>query len=92
MIVLVILTAVKIRSITYGLYSVVLAAVSLCVTWPNDSRPEVDMPRRALIIFPMFILLALITDKPRVFRYVVMASSGLFLVLSALFINWIFVS
>ncbi len=92
MIVLVILTAVKIRSITYGLYSVVLAAVSLCVTWPNDSRPEVDMPRRALIIFPMFILLALITDKPRVFRYVVMASSGLFLVLSALFINWVFVS
>jgi hypothetical protein len=92
MITLVILTAIKIRSITYGLYSVVLAVVSLCVTWPYDFRPEVDMPRRALIIFPMFILLAIVTEKPRVFRYVVMASSGLFLVLSALFINWIFVS
>ncbi len=92
MIGLVILTAYKIRSITYGLYSIVLALISLSVTWPYELRPEVDMPRRALIIFPMFICLALITEKTKTFRYVAITSFVLFLCLSALFINWVFVS
>ncbi len=92
MIVLVTLTVLKMRSGTYGLYMIILAVVSLCVTWPNTLRPEADMPRRMLIIFPLFIYLALITENRRVFRLVAYTSAALFLSLSGLFVNWIFIS
>jgi 4-amino-4-deoxy-L-arabinose transferase-like glycosyltransferase len=82
----------KIRSTTYSLYSCMLAVVTLGVTWPNVYRPEADIPRRMLIIFPIFIYLALVTPNRRVFRYLVYTSSALFLVLSGLFVNWIFIS
>ncbi len=50
------------------------------------------MPRRMLIIFPIFIYLALVTENRRVFRYVAYTSAALFLALSGLFVNWVFVS
>jgi hypothetical protein len=82
----------KIRSIMYSLYSVALLLVSLSVTWPDTARPEADIPRRLLIIFPIFIYLALVTAKPSHFRYLVYASSALFLAFTGLFVNWVFVS
>ena len=51
-----------------------------------------NSPRRLLIIFPIFILLALVTPSRRAYRVLVYTSSALFLVLSGLFANWIFVS
>ena len=91
---LVIGAAVKIRSTTFSLYSILLALVSLSVTYADtaDIRPEIDMPRRAFIIFPIFIYLALITAKPRTFRLLTMTSATLYLCLTGLFINWYFVS
>lgn len=88
-------TILKIRSVTYSLYAVLIAVVSLCVTQPetvSPFRPEIDMPRRVLIIFPMFIYMALVTSSRRAFFYVVTISSALFLALSGLFVNWFFVS
>jgi len=84
--------ALKIRSLTYTLYSFALALVSLSVTWPDEARPEADIPRRLLIIFPIFIYLALILDKPFKFRVVGYVSGALFLSMSALFSQWMFVS
>lgn len=92
MIGLVAIAAIKIRSGTYGLYMIALALISLCVTWPNEFRPEADMPRRMLIIFPIFIYLATITANRLVFRTVVYISAALFLSLSGLFVNWVFIS
>jgi hypothetical protein len=92
MIGLVVAAVLKMRSGTYGLYMLILAVISLCVTWPNELRPEADMPRRMLIIFPIFIYLALVTENRRVFRYVAYTSAALFLALSGLFVNWVFVS
>ncbi len=85
----------KIRSATYSLYAIILALVSLAVTQPESVspfRPEIDMPRRVLIIFPIFIYLALVTPGKRAFFYVATVSSVLYLVLSGLFVNWFFVS
>ncbi|HKP53092.1 MAG TPA: glycosyltransferase family 39 protein [Chloroflexia bacterium] len=94
MIGLVIGVALKIRSTTFSLHAVLLALVSLSVTFLDtiDTRPEIDMPRRVLIIFPIFIYLALAVNRPRAFRIVVYFSSILYLCLTGLFINWFFVS
>ena len=82
----------QIRSVTYSIYSVLIAVVSLAVTWPNIWRPEADMPRRMLIIFPVFIYLALVTGKRRIFMYTVAVSFLLGLALSCLFVNGFFIS
>ncbi|MDQ6693110.1 MAG: hypothetical protein M3014_01635, partial [Chloroflexota bacterium] len=69
--------------------------ISLCVTIPDTvapMRPETDMPRRTLIIFPIFIYMALMTQNRRLFAYISVASFVLFLCLSGLQINWFFVS
>lgn len=92
MIGLVVGAVLKMRSGTYGIYMLVLALISLCVTWPNELRPEADMPRRMLIIFPIFIYLALVTENRRVFRCIAYASCALFMSLSGLFVNWVFIS
>jgi 4-amino-4-deoxy-L-arabinose transferase-like glycosyltransferase len=92
MIALVALTVVKVRSMTYGLYSVMLTLISLCVTWPNVLRPEVNVPRRILIIFPIFVALSLVIPSNRLFRCVVYTCFAFFLVLSGLFVNWVFIS
>jgi hypothetical protein len=92
MIVLVVGSLVKIRSLTYSIYSVLISVVSLAVTWPNIWRPEADMPRRMLIIFPVFIYLALVTGKRRIFMYTVAVSFLLGLALSCLFVNGFFIS
>jgi hypothetical protein len=92
MIVLVVGSLVKIRSLTYSIYSVLISVVSLAVTWPNIWRPEADMPRRMLIIFPVFIYLALVTGKRRIFIYTVAVSFLLGLALSCLFVNGFFIS
>lgn len=85
----------KIRSVTYSLYAVLIAAISLAITQSagvSPFRPEEDMPRRLLIIFPIFIYMALVTQNKRVFQYVTVVSFVLFLALSGLFLNWFFVS
>ena len=94
MIALVIGAAVKIRSTTFSIYSILLALVSLSVTYADtiDIRPEIDMPRRTFIIFPIFIYLALVTAQPRTFRLLTMVSATLYLCLTGLFINWFFVA
>jgi hypothetical protein len=84
--------ALKIRSTTYTIYSFVIALVSLCVTWPDEFRPEADIPRRLLIIFPIFIYMAVVIQKPRTFRYFAYISGALFLSMAGLFTKWVFVS
>jgi hypothetical protein len=45
-----------------------------------------------LLIFPVFIVMALGLQERRRFRMAAYASGALFLALSGLFTNWIFVS
>jgi hypothetical protein len=93
MIGLVVGVALKIRNKPMVLFSLVMLVVNLSIyMWINEYRPEVNIPRRMLVIFPIFILMALGTSNKRVFRMVAYASFALFLCLSALWTNWVFVS
>jgi 4-amino-4-deoxy-L-arabinose transferase-like glycosyltransferase len=85
--------ALKIRSTPYLLYSLTIGIVNLgTYMWTYGYRPEVNMPRRMLLIFPIFIFLALALRKPRAYRMALYVASTVFLCLSGLFINWVFVS
>ena len=92
MIALTVGVVLKVRSTPYTIYSVILAILSLSVTWSDVTRPEVNMPRRLVIIFPIFLYLAIVTDSPRRFRWFFIVSLLSFMVLSGLFINWTFIS
>jgi hypothetical protein len=94
MIVLVALVALRARSISFSLYSVPIALVSLCVTYSDTRyfRPEIDMPRRILILFPIFIFLAVALPSSRAFRLFVYASVTGYLCLVGLFLDWFFVA
>jgi len=84
----------KSRSKSFSLYAVPIALISLCVTYSDTValRPEIDMPRRILIIFPIFVFVALALPSARAFRYFVYMSVVGYLFLTGLFINWFFVA
>lgn len=83
----------KIPSVPLRLYSAILLIANLSLTmYTYPMRPEINMPRRALIIFPIFIFLGIVVQKPRPFRYVAAISFLAFMLLSALFVSWVFVS
>jgi len=85
--------ALKVRNTPYLLYSLVIGLANLCIyMYTYLDRPEVNMPRRMLIIFPMFIFLALSLSNRRAYRMATYMSFALFLCLSGLFANWIFIS
>jgi hypothetical protein len=94
MIVLVSALVIRTRSKMFALYSVPIALISLCVTYGDTLhiRPEIDMPRRILILFPIFIYLALALPSTRAFRYFAFASILGYLFLTGLFIDWFFVA
>ena len=84
---------VKVRYAPYRLFMLALGVTNLSVyMYSYIFRPEVNSPRRLLIAFPLFIFLALITPSRRVYRLLAYTSAALFLVMSGLFANWIFVS
>lgn len=83
----------KVPSVPLRLYSVMLLIANLSLTmYTYPLRPEVNMPRRGLIIFPIFIFLGVTMQGSRPFRYVAAASLLAFLFLSSLFVLWVFVS
>jgi hypothetical protein len=93
MILLVAGVVLKVRSTPYTLFTLVLAIANLSdYMWTYPLRPEVNAPRRMLIIFPIFIYLALAIPDKRSFRFLLYVSFAFFLVLSGLFANWIFIS
>jgi hypothetical protein len=84
---------IKVRRTPYSLFALVLGVSNLSVyMYTYVFRPEVNSPRRLLLVFPIFIFLGLITESPRVYRSLLCISGALFLVMSALFANWIFIS
>jgi hypothetical protein len=92
MIALVVGVVVKLRSKSFAFYAVPIAIISLCVT-DGDTlllRPEIDMPRRVLIIFPIFIFLAVALPSDKAFRYFSYVSAIAYLLLTGLFVNWFF--
>lgn len=92
MIALVVGVMFKVKSAPLRLYSLVMLIANLGLTmYTYPLRPEINMPRRALVIFPIFIVLGIITEKARAFRYLAMASGLAFMLMSALFISWVFV-
>jgi hypothetical protein len=92
-IVLIVGVAIKVRRTPYTLFAIVLGLANLSVyMYTYVFRPEVNAPRRLDLIFPIFIFLALITESPRAYRILTYISVALFLVMSGLFANWIFIS
>lgn len=83
----------RVPSVSLRLYSAILLVANLSLTmYTYPMRPEINMPRRALLIFPIFIFLGIAMQKPRPFRYLAATSFLVFMLLSALFISWVFVS
>ncbi|MEO5951620.1 MAG: glycosyltransferase family 39 protein [Chloroflexia bacterium] len=83
----------KLRSIPYALFAIALALSNLSIyMYVYVNRPEVNSPRRLLIVFPIFIFLALITEKRKIYKPLAYASAGLYVVMAGLFTNWIFIS
>ncbi len=67
--------------IAYGLY--VLAAIALPLSYPVASQPLMSLPRFLLVLFPLFIWLALwLASRPRL-AFVVLAVSALAMVFFA---------
>ncbi len=92
-IVLVAGVAIKVRSVPHTLFSIALGLMNLSVTmYVYVDRPEVNSPRRLLLAFPIFILLALITPTQKRFKPLAYFSAGLYIVMAGLFANWIFIS
>lgn len=63
--------------------------VPLAMAFP--SRPLMSVPRFALTMFPVFWVLALLTERPGVRRAVVAASAGGLGLLTLLFVNWYYI-
>ncbi|MEA2573084.1 MAG: hypothetical protein QOH93_382 [Chloroflexia bacterium] len=83
----------KVKSVELRLYSLVLLIANLSLTmYTYIYRPEVNVPRRTLIIFPIFIFLGVALEKPRTFRLVAALSLVGCIFLSGLWVLWIFVS
>jgi Mannosyltransferase (PIG-V) len=57
----------------YGLFAAVSIAIPLSL--PSDRWPLLSMPRFALVIFPIFLALAVLGGKPRVHTAIVAVSS-----------------
>jgi hypothetical protein len=84
---------IKVRSVPYRLFTLALGVTNLSIyMYTYLYRPEVNSPRRLLIVFPIFIFLALITPSRRAYRLLAYTSGALFLILAGLFTNWIFIS
>ncbi|MDQ6693109.1 MAG: glycosyltransferase family 39 protein [Chloroflexota bacterium] len=92
LIVLVVGVVLRGRSWVFSIYAAVMAIANLSISmWVYYQRPEVNMPRRDLLVFPIFICMALVTRSERLFKYVVAVSFLMFLGMSALFVQWVFV-
>ena len=60
----------------YGLYAVLSLAIPL--SYPSSRWPLLSLPRFGLVIFPLFLALAVVGHRPRV-HTVIVASSAVFL-------------
>jgi 4-amino-4-deoxy-L-arabinose transferase-like glycosyltransferase len=84
---------IRVRSWPYVLFAVTVGLANLSVYVDGYiNRPEVNSPRRLLLIFPIFILLALVTHNRKLFKPLAYISAALYIVLAGLFTNWVFVS
>ena len=84
---------IKLRSMPYTLFSLLMALTSLSAfMYGYIYRPQGNSPRRLLLIFPIFILLALVTNKRGAYKAVAYTSAAMYLMMAALFANWIFIS
>jgi hypothetical protein len=82
----------KVRASPYFLYTLVLLLFSLAIGLPGLVRPDPNTPRRLIVIFPIFIFLGLVTMNRRVLVWLAAVFLVGFFVLSALFVQWVFVS
>lgn len=73
----------------YGLYMVVSLALPLIN--PSHERPLLSMPRFLLVLYPGFIYLGVIGRRQRWHRVVLYSFLPALMLLSWVFINWIFV-
>ncbi|HET6261186.1 MAG TPA: hypothetical protein VFG99_02970 [Chloroflexia bacterium] len=84
---------VKVKEVELRLYTLMLLAANLCLTmYTYIYRPEVNVPRRTLIIFPVFIFLGIVIQRPRTFRLVSELSLLACVLLSGMWVMWVFVS
>ena len=71
----------------YSTYAALSLLLPLCVPWP--SRPLLSMPRFVAVLFPVSWVFAWAVERWRVPEALIVAvSSGSYVVLAILFINW----
>jgi hypothetical protein len=74
----------------YGLFAAVSIAIPLSL--PSDRWPLLSMPRFGLVIFPIFLALAVIGGRPRVHTAIVAVSSIFLGIVIAQWALWQWVS
>jgi hypothetical protein len=81
-------TVLRLRP-AYSSYALVSLLIPLCS--PARNNPVMSMPRFVIVLFPLFITLALLLRRPRLYRAVLAISAVLFATLLSLFSVVVFV-
>ncbi len=85
-------TAGVLRRLPFAYGAYVVAALALALSFPPDAQPLMSLPRFVLVLFPLFMWLALVCEERRVTDRVVAVSAmalGLFVVE---FASWHFIA
>ncbi len=75
------------------IYSLYMAtSVVLLLTSRSDHQILFSMPRFAMVLFPLFILLAMAGKRPQLHRFIVITSTVLLGLYTALFVQWYWIA
>jgi hypothetical protein len=75
---------------SYALYTVATMLVILSVVYPP--LPLMNLSRHILLLFPTFIFMATLGSRPNVHRCIVYASTSLLILLTGMFVQWLWVA
>ncbi|HUS69424.1 MAG TPA: mannosyltransferase family protein [Anaerolineae bacterium] len=75
---------------SYALYTAATMLVVLSVVYPP--LPLMNLPRHILLLFPTFIFMATLGSRPNVHRCIVYASTSLLILLTGMFVQWLWIA
>jgi Gpi18-like mannosyltransferase len=76
--------------LSYSLYSAATLAVVTSMVYPD--LPLMNLPRHWLLLFPTFIFMAVQAKRPNIRRCIVYSSAPLLLLLTGMFVQWLWVA
>jgi len=75
---------------SYALYTAATMLVILSVVYPP--LPLMNLPRHILLLFPTFIFMATLGSRPNVHRCIAYTSTSLLILLTGMFVQWLWVA